>query len=101
MNKFSNLAQKLRPQSLNEFVGQKHIVGENTSLNAAIQQQKPFSMILWGEAGCGKTTLANLLAKEFKAKFIPLSAVFSGVKDLKEAINLAHKNLDFSWLSLL
>ena len=82
-------------------MGQKHIVGENTSLNAAIQQQKPFSMILWGEAGCGKTTLANLLAKEFKAKFIPLSAVFSGVKDLKEAINLAQKNLDFSQRTLL
>ena len=80
------LAERLRPKTLADYIGQKHILGPGMPLTVAIAQQKPFSMLLWGAPGCGKTTLAMLLADAFDARFIRLSAVFSGVKEVREAV---------------
>ena len=79
------LAERMRPQTLTDYVGQRHILGADTALSAAIAQDKPFSMLLWVPPGCGKTTLALLLARAFDADFVRLSAVFSGVKEVREA----------------
>lgn len=89
------LAQRLRPRTLAEYVGQQHIVGQGTPLAVAVERKQPFSMVLWGAPGCGKTTLALLLAHLFDAEFIRLSAVFSGVKEVREAsiqAQLFHQN---------
>ena len=80
------LAERLRPKTLADYIGQKHILGPGMPLTVAITQQKPFSMLLWGAPGCGKTTLALLLADAFDARYIRLSAVFSGVKEVREAV---------------
>ncbi|THF64362.1 replication-associated recombination protein A [Pseudothauera rhizosphaerae] len=80
------LAERLRPQSLDEVAGQKHLLGPGKPLRLAFESGKPHSMILWGPPGVGKTTLARLMAKGFNAEFVALSAVFSGVKEIREAI---------------
>ena len=85
------LAERMRPQTLTDYVGQDHILGEGTALAAAIAQGKPFSMLLWGPPGCGKTTLALLLAQAFDAEFVRLSAVFSGVKEVRAAVEEARQ----------
>lgn len=83
------LAELLRPKTLEEVVGQKHLLGPGRPLRLAIESGKPHSMILWGPPGVGKTTLARLMATHFDADFVALSAVFSGVKDIREAMNHA------------
>jgi putative ATPase len=83
------LAEQLRPKTLDEIIGQKHLLGEGKPLRLAFQSGKLHSMILWGPPGVGKTTLARLMAKAFDAGFIALSAVFSGVKDIREAMQKA------------
>src|SRR5579859_7307701 len=80
------LAARMRPRTLEEFVGQRHIVGEGSGLRAAIETGKVPSMILWGPPGTGKTTLARLIARTAKARFVALSAVTAGVADLRRAI---------------
>lgn len=85
------LAERMRPQALADYVGQAHILGADTPLAAAIAQGRPFSMLLWGPPGCGKTTLALLLARAFDADFVRLSAVFSGVKEVREAVAEAQR----------
>ena len=80
------LAERLRPQSLDEVAGQQHLLGAGKPLRLAFASGKPHSMILWGPPGVGKTTLARLMAQGFDAEFIALSAVFSGVKEIREAI---------------
>lgn len=85
------LAERMRPQSLADYVGQAHILGADTPLAAAIAKDKPFSMLLWGPPGCGKTTLALLLSRAFDADFVRLSAVFSGVKEVREAVAQAQQ----------
>ena len=90
------LADKLRPRTLGEVVGQSHILGPGKPLRLAFEARKPHSMILWGPPGVGKTTLARLMAEAFDAEFIALSAVFSGVKDIREAINRAQLELQQS-----
>ena len=87
------LAEALRPQSLDEVVGQKHLLGPGKPLRLAFESRKPHSMILWGPPGSGKTTLARLMARAFDAEFIALSAVFSGVKDIREAMETAEQEL--------
>jgi putative ATPase len=87
------LADALRPQSLDEVVGQRHLLGPGKSLRLAFESGKPHSMILWGPPGSGKTTLARLMAKAFDAEFIALSAVLSGVKDIREAVQAAEHTL--------
>src|SRR5687767_9537858 len=84
------LAERMRPRSLAEFVGQKHLVGEGRILSRLLSRGGALpSLILWGAPGTGKTTLARLLAESSGQRFIALSAVFSGVKDLREAIQQA------------
>ncbi len=87
------LAEQLRPKSLDEVIGQTHLLGAGKPLRLAFQSGKPHSMILWGPPGVGKTTLARLMADAFDAEFIALSAVFSGVKDIREAIERAQISL--------
>jgi putative ATPase len=87
------LAEALRPQTLDEVVGQRHLLGPGKPLRLAFESRKPHSMILWGPPGSGKTTLARLMARAFDAEFIALSAVFSGVKDIREAMEAAQNEL--------
>ncbi|MRD71972.1 AAA family ATPase [Rhodocyclus tenuis] len=83
------LAELLRPQSLDEIIGQQHLLGPGKPLRLAFASGTLHSLILWGPPGVGKTTLARLMAKAFDADFIALSAVFSGVKDIREALSTA------------
>ncbi len=90
------LAEKLRPASIDEVVGQTHLLGENKPLRLAFSSGKLPSMILWGPPGVGKTTLARLIASTADAEFIPLSAVLSGIKDIREAVERAEHTLQQS-----
>jgi len=90
------LAERLRPQTLDEVIGQAHLLGPGRPLRLAFESGKPHSMILWGPPGVGKTTLARLMAGAFDAEFIALSAVFSGVKDIRDAIARAQFALEQS-----
>ena len=83
------LAERLRPQSLDDVIGQQHLLGQGKPLRVAFESGEPHSMILWGPPGVGKTTLARLMADSFSAEFIALSAVLSGVKDIREAVERA------------
>jgi putative ATPase len=85
------LAEILRPQSLDEYVGQKHLVGEDAILRKAIEKGDIPSMILWGPPGVGKTTLANIIADTLSVPFYNLSAINSGVRDVREVIERASK----------
>jgi putative ATPase len=87
------LAEALRPATLDEVIGQTDLLGEGRPLKLAFQSGKPHSMILWGPPGVGKTTLARLTAQAFDCDFIALSAVFSGVKDIRAAMDQAQHNL--------
>jgi len=87
------LAEALRPSTLDEVIGQTHLLGEGKPLRLAFQSGKPHSMIFWGPPGVGKTTLARLTACAFDCAFIALSAVFSGVKDIRNAMEQAQQNL--------
>ncbi|HEX7234937.1 MAG TPA: replication-associated recombination protein A [Nitrosospira sp.] len=90
------LAEKLRPQALKDVVGQSHLLGVGKPLRLALESGKPHSMILWGPPGTGKTTLARLMAAAFDVEFIALSAVLSGVKDIREAVERAQAILQQS-----
>ena len=83
------LAERLRPHTLAEVLGQEHLTGAGKPLAVALASGEPHSMILWGSAGIGKTTLARIVAQGFDAQFLPISAVFSGVKEIREAISQA------------
>ena len=83
------LAERIRPQTLDDLIGQKHLVGKNGVLRRAIESGSIPSMILWGPPGVGKTTIANIIANAVKAPFISLSAISSGVKEIREVIQRA------------
>ena len=85
------LAERLRPETLDELVGQEHLVGKSSILRTAIEGGKIPSMILWGPPGTGKTTIANIIAHTLNVPFFPLSAINAGVKDVREAIDHAQK----------
>lgn len=87
------LPELLRPSTIDEVIGQTHLLGEGKPLRVAFESGRPHSMILWGPPGVGKTTLARLMARAFDADFIALSAVLSGVKDIREAVERAERNL--------
>ena len=87
------LAERLRPKHINEVIGQSHLLGPGRPLRLAFESGRLHSMILWGPPGVGKTTLARLMASAFDAEFVPLSAVLSGVKDIREAIAQAQQML--------
>lgn len=83
------LAERLRPHSLSEVIGQKHLLGDGQPLAVAFAQKRMHSMIFWGPPGVGKTTLARLVAHSFDAQFVALSAVLSGVKEIREVVEQA------------
>jgi putative ATPase len=87
------LAEQLRPATLDAVIGQQHLLGPGKPLRLAFESKTPHSMILWGPPGVGKTTLARLMADAFDAEFIALSAVFSGVKDIRAAVDQAQLTL--------
>ena len=88
------LAEALRPRTLDEVVGQKHLLGPGKPLRVAFESGRPHSMILWGPPGVGKTTLARLTAHAFDCAFIAISAVFAGVKEIRAAMDEAQLTLD-------
>jgi len=88
---FAPLAERMRPQTLDEVVGQKQLVGPGKPLRMMIERGKLHSMIFWGPPGSGKTTIANILARSVRAPFFSLSAISAGVKDLREAIEAARE----------
>ena len=92
-NPHAPLAEQLRPATLDAVIGQQHLLGPGKPLRLAFESKTPHSMILWGPPGVGKTTLARLMADAFDAEFIALSAVFSGVKDIRAAVEQAQLTL--------
>lgn len=89
------LADRLRPQKIEEFVGQEHLLGKGRPIRRMIENKSVTSMILWGPPGVGKTTLAYLISKYINANFVAFSAVTSGVEDVRKTIREARKNRDF------
>ena len=85
------LAERMRPRRLSEFVGQPHLVGEGSIVRMAAEQDRIFSMILWGPPGCGKTTLARIIAGETRSHYLQFSAVLSGVKEIRAVIDEARR----------
>jgi putative ATPase len=88
------LAERLRPRSLSEVIGQQQILGDGMALRLAFESGQPHSCILWGPPGVGKTTIARLMASAFDAQFITISAVLGGVKDIREAVERAQSARD-------
>ena len=90
------LAERMRPKTIDEYIGQRHLLGPTSVLRQAIEAQRIPSMILWGPPGVGKTTLATLISQSLKVPFFSLSAINSGVKDIRETIEAASKQRFFS-----
>src|ERR1700744_5870272 len=85
------LADRMRPKTLDEVIGQDHVLGPDKPIGRMVAQRRLSSIILWGPPGCGKTTIARLLAQATDLAFEPLSAIFSGVADLRRVFDTAKK----------
>lgn len=101
MSSFPPLAERMRPRSLDDYIGQKHLVGENAVLRKMLESGRLSSIILWGPPGVGKTTLAKIMAVRLERPFYILSAVSSGVKDVREAIEKARNSRFFNSASAI
>lgn len=95
------LAEQMRPTTLDEVIGQTHLLGDAEILRRIVKQKEPVSLILWGPPGTGKTTLARIIAKEVDAEFIELSAVTSGKKDVERVIEHARQNWNLQLRTIL
>lgn len=95
------LAERMRPKSLSEVVGQSDIIGDGKILDSIVKNKEPVNIIFWGPPGTGKTTLARIIAKEFKAEFIEISAVTSGKKDVEKVVELARQNWNLQLRTVL
>src|SRR5216683_2502273 len=95
------LAERMRPRTLEEFVGQEHLLGPGKPLRLAIESDDPTSMIFWGPPGTGKTTLAKIIAQMTQASFIEFSAVMSGIKEIKNVMVEAEKAASFGSRTIL
>ena len=95
------LAERMRPQKLEEVLGQDDIIGDGKILTEIVRKQEPVNIIFWGPPGTGKTTLARLIAKEFKADFIEISAVTSGKKDVEKVVERARQNWNLKTRTVL
>ena len=95
------LAEQMRPQKLDEVIGQSHLLGEGELLCQIVRRAEPVSLILWGPPGTGKTTLARIIAREVNAEFVELSAVTSGKKDVEQVIEHARQNWNLNLRTIL
>jgi putative ATPase len=101
MPNFAPLAERMRPREITEILGQSHLTAPGSALMRALAGKRPYSMILWGPPGCGKTTLARLVATACDAEFAPISAVLAGVAELRQAVALAKSNRDLQRQTVL
>ena len=85
------LADRMRPRTLDEFIGQEDLLGPGKPLRTQIERDDLGSLLLWGPPGCGKTTLARIIARKTKSEFVPFSAVMSGIKEIKEVMTHAER----------
>ena len=95
------LAERMRPETLSEVIGQSHLLGDKEILKQIVKNREPVSLILWGPPGSGKTTLARIIAKEVKAEFIEISAVTSGKKDVERIVEHARQNWNLQLRTIL
>ena len=95
------LAERMRPTKLSEVVGQDEVIGTGKILTEIVRKGEPVNLIFWGPPGTGKTTLARILAKEFKADFVEMSAVTSGKKDVEEVVKRAKLNWNLKTRTVL
>ena len=95
------LAERMRPQTLDEVIGQTHLLGDKEILRSIVKNKEPVSLILWGPPGSGKTTLARIIAREVEAEFVELSAVTSGKKDVERVIEHARQNWNLQLRTIL
>ena len=95
------LAERMRPQSLSDVIGQIHLLGDDGILRQIVRSKRPVSLILWGPPGSGKTTLARIIAREVNADFVEISAVTAGMADVRKVVERARANQNLAQQTVL